>query len=472
MKPQSLLAWFLVSAIAVSAGACRRAPSAAELAPAIREELARITASAADPAVANDVQNAYNRRNASPMWVADGQAKAVQALAVIRTATEHGLHPADYGDMEIESRLDRLQGQRDAEDPIGELAQLDVMVTSAMFHLGHDVALGRVKPGKLDARWKHQRQAPDLVATLEQASATDLNTWLSAIRPRHPEYVALQGELQKLRTAASSGDSSTPPDKTGLSVDARIKLIEMNLERWRWLPDDLGFIHILVNIPSYTLTARENGSMALTMRVIVGAADHSTPLFSGGMNSVVFSPYWNIPDSIVEGEIAAREARDPAYLKRNNIDILRVTGKGTENVSPASVNWDDTDELKKLSFRQRPGVQNALGHVKFMLPNPYDVYLHDTPADALFAQPGRALSHGCVRLERPEALATFVLRDQPEWDESQIRAAMRAEAEKPVALKKTIPVHIVYMTAWVDEAGAVQFGPDVYGHDAAQAKLE
>jgi murein L,D-transpeptidase YcbB/YkuD len=131
------------------------------------------------------------------------------------------------------------------------------------------------------------------------------------------------------------------------------------------------------------------------------------------------------------------------------------------------VDWDDAAELKQLLFRQRPGPGNALGHVKFLFQNPFDVYLHDTPADALFARSGRALSHGCVRLEQPEALAQYVLRDMPEWDDRRIRDAMNAGVEKPVALKEKLPVHIVYFTAWPRSDGGFDTWPDVYGYDAA-----
>ena len=127
------------------------------------------------------------------------------------------------------------------------------------------------------------------------------------------------------------------------------------------------------------------------------------------MTTTVFSPYWNVPESIVEGETAPAAARDPGFLQRNNMEILRVTKSGATPVDPSTVDWDDPEELKALAFRQKPGAKNALGHVKFLFPNPYDVYLHDTPADALFARQGRAFSHGCVRVEQPEALARWVL---------------------------------------------------------------
>jgi murein L,D-transpeptidase YcbB/YkuD len=157
------------------------------------------------------------------------------------------------------------------------------------------------------------------------------------------------------------------------------------------------------------------------------------------MTTTVFSPYWNVPDSIVEGETAPAAARDPGFLERNNIEILRLGKSGATVIDPATVNWDDPEQLKALAFRQKPGAKNALGHVKFLFPNPYDVYLHDTPADALFSRPGRAFSHGCVRVEQPEALAKWVLKDSPEWTEEKILEAMNADEEEHVKLKHEIP---------------------------------
>jgi murein L,D-transpeptidase YcbB/YkuD len=138
-------------------------------------------------------------------------------------------------------------------------------------------------------------------------------------------------------------------------------------------------------------------------------------------------------------------------------------------VDPRSVDWEDPDAIKALAFRQRPGAHNALGHVKFLFPNPYDVYLHDTPADALFARQGRAFSHGCIRLEKPEALASYLLGGSPEWDARRIETAMHRGEEQHVALKEKLPVHVVYFTAWPDGQGGVQMWPDVYGYDAKQA---
>ena len=251
----------------------------------------------------------------------------------------------------------------------------------------------------------------------------------------------------------------------------RIRQVELNLERWRWMPDDFGTRHFLVNIPAFLLMARENGTTVRAIRVVVGKNGHETPIFSGEMATVVFSPYWNVPDSIAEDETAPAIRQDPGYLTRNQIEVVRRTKSGVKVVDPGEVNWYDPDELSQLSFRQRPGSKNALGHVKFLFPNAFNVYLHDTPADALFARSRRAFSHGCVRVEEPEALASYVLRDRPEWTTERISSAMNAGVEKYVQLDNTIPVHIVYFTTWVDERGGLYFLPDVYGYDARQSKL-
>jgi murein L,D-transpeptidase YcbB/YkuD len=256
-----------------------------------------------------------------------------------------------------------------------------------------------------------------------------------------------------------------------VSLADRIRQVELNLERWRWMPNDFGARHFLVNIPAFLLMAREDGQTVQSMRVVVGKPDHQTPVFSGDMQTVVFSPYWNVPDSIAEDETGPEIRSDPTYLARHHIELIRHTKSGSRIVNPDDVNWFDPDDLKDISFRQRPGADNALGHVKFLFPNAFNVYLHDTPSGSLFARTERAFSHGCVRVEKPEALATYVLRDQSEWTNERIKSAMDAGVEKYVKLDEMIPVHIVYFTTWVDENGGVFFLPDIYGYDAKQARL-
>jgi murein L,D-transpeptidase YcbB/YkuD len=418
-----------------------------------------------------DVREFYSRRQNVPAWLDQGE--STSAVHIVRTAREHGLDPADYGEQNIVKLLELKASEdgfgKDSPERARRVAELDVRITTALLSLGRDVALGHTPPKAIDSRWKARRTPPDFVGTLASSMTGDMNAWLNIIRPQHPQYAALQKALVDLRAqqAPTQQGQRVPPDP---DIERHLMQLAVNLDRWRWMPDDFGARHVIVNIPSYHLLARDNGQPVLEMRVVVGKPESKTPVFSDSMTTVVFSPYWNIPDSIVEGETAPAAARDPGFLARNNMEILRVSNSGAVAVDPSTVDWDDPEELKQLAFRQKPGAKNALGHVKFLFPNPYDVYLHDTPADQLFARPGRAFSHGCVRVEEPEALAKWVLKDSPEWDGPKIIEAMHAGVEKHVKLKQAIAVHIVYFTAWADDAGAVRFDPDIYGYDATQAR--
>ena len=258
---------------------------------------------------------------------------------------------------------------------------------------------------------------------------------LLRLAPASPQYLGLKHQLAQYR---ARGDANA------------VHEIAMNMERWRWLPDDLGSRYLLVNIPAFHLYAIEDGKSVLDMKVVTGKKDSPTPMLSDRLSSVVFSPYWNIPSDIVQKEILPKAEKDPGYLEKNNIEVDEQSGH----------------------YRQRPGDGNSLGLVKFLFPNHYNVYLHDTPAQALFDRVERDFSHGCVRLDEPAALAKYVLRDQPEWTAEKIDEAMHTGTEKAVALKQPIPIYLVYFTAW-EENGALQHAPDVYGldrrHTAANA---
>jgi murein L,D-transpeptidase YcbB/YkuD len=207
------------------------------------------------------------------------------------------------------------------------------------------------------------------------------------------------------------------------------------------------------------------------MRAIVGSKENATPILDGTMEYLVFSPYWNIPLSIATKELLPKIQDNPKYLDRENIEVIRGSGDKAQVVDASKIKWTKESDLEGLLLRQKPGTKNALGLVKFIFPNPHNVYLHDTPADNLFDRLTRTLSHGCVRLEQPKELATYVLRDQPEWTPEAIEMAMHAEMEKRVNLKTKIPVHLLYWTAWADTDGSVQFRDDVYGYDEKHRQL-
>jgi murein L,D-transpeptidase YcbB/YkuD len=251
-------------------------------------------------------------------------------------------------------------------------------------------------------------------------------------------------------------------------VEQRMQQIAINLERWRWLPDQLGDPYIRVNLPAFRLDIFDGGKSVMTQRVIVGKPDSKTPIFSDEMQYIVFSPYWNIPEQIVRDETVPKAMNDPEFLTRNNIEVVGTSG---EAIDPGSIDWANAGTDKSLRFRQKPGDDNSLGLVKFIFPNHFNVYLHDTPADALFSRVERDFSHGCMRVEQPLELAEYVLHDQSQWTPEKIDAAMHAGKEQTVKLTKPLPVHVVYFTVMPYENGAVQFRDDLYGYDAVQMRL-
>jgi len=255
-------------------------------------------------------------------------------------------------------------------------------------------------------------------------------------------------------------------------LSRRVRQLQLTLERWRWLPLGPQYPPIVANIPEFRVRGYdEHGKVALAMNVVVGKAyNHSTPLFIDNMEYVIFRPYWNVPYSIAKSELLPGVAKDPDYLTKKGFEVVdsrqNVVGSGT-------VSSDMLEQLRagKLFTRQKPGPKNSLGLVKFMFPNDYSVYMHDTPSTELFSRSRRDFSHGCIRLEKPAEMAVWVLRDNPGWDMEKVRAAMNGDKTQQVNLEHPIPVWIVYGTAVVPEDGQVHFYDDIYGHDVALDKV-
>lgn len=442
---------------------CQRTDQVPAISAALRHELSGAPPASADAGIWREVQRFYEARDFAPAWtLRRGLDEAKPAVALLHSAPGHGLSLDDYDQASLDSAVVSVSTSKDRRAP-EELAGLDAQITAALLRFGHDVAVGRVDPSRLDKAWKARRESPDLALTLSE-SLSDLPLWLKRIQPPHPEYEQLHQALAALNAAAEGG----APNEEQRAHAAQLAL---NLERWRWMPDDFGDRHLLVNIPSFELRAREAGHTVLAMPVVVGKADgHETPVFSGDMQTVVFSPSWNVPESIALGETAPAVAKDISYLERNGIEVFRREKSGNTPVNPKDIDWNDAAEVRQLGFRQLPGEKNALGTVKFLFPNPFDVYLHDTPADSLFSRPSRAFSHGCVRVSQPDTLAQYVLRGSDKWNEATIKAAMDSGEEQHVKLAQTIPVHIVYFTAWVDDGGSVHYEKDVYGYDSKQTR--
>ncbi len=251
-----------------------------------------------------------------------------------------------------------------------------------------------------------------------------------------------------------------------LPVQEQIRTILMNMERLRWVPDDRIGEYIFVNIPEFRLHVNRDSVLLFSMNVVVGKEATQTVIFNGQLSSIVFSPYWNIPQSIIVNEMLPILKRNPGYLKSKNMEVL----KNGKVVDPYSINWRSYTTSVPLQIRQRPGPSNSLGNIKFLFPNEHAIYLHDTPARHLFDNAGRSYSHGCIRIAEPVKLAEFLLQDEPEWNSEAIEKAMYAGKERKVMLKRKVPVFIGYFTAWVDRNGKLNLRKDIYGHDHRLAK--
>lgn len=258
-------------------------------------------------------------------------------------------------------------------------------------------------------------------------------------------------------------------------LSQRVQQLRWTLERWRWIPNEFARPPIVVNIPEFRLRAmNDRYETELEMKVVVGGAyRRQTPVFTNDMTHVIFRPYWNVPLSIQRNELVPKLAKDASYLGRNEYQVVNSRGDVVEREA-VSAEMLPLLRSGKLSVRQVPGAKNALGHIKFMFPNEYNVYLHGTPAKSLFSRARRDFSHGCIRVENPEELAAWVLRGKAEWTIERIRAEENAAGPPlQVNLDRPIPVLIVYSTAVASQSGEVYFFRDIYKHDAAlQALLD
>ncbi len=257
-----------------------------------------------------------------------------------------------------------------------------------------------------------------------------------------------------------------------ISSIERLEQILINLERWHQLPRDLGDNYIEVNIPDYRLKVVEMGHSIRTMRVVVGRRNRPTPVLAGRMTYLEVNPYWTVPPQIAKKDILPKIQEDPSYLIRQKIRVFESWQRSAVELDPFGIDWNQLNaDHFPYKLRQEPAPSNALGQIKFMFPNKMSVYLHDTPSKELFQQDKRSFSSGCVRLENPLDLASYLLETDKGWDKKRLLNILEKGKQQVILLHKPIPIYLFYWTAWVDDEGTIQFREDIYGRDQALAQL-
>ena len=468
----------------------------------------------------------FQERGFRPAWTDHGQVTLAARQTIARMGNAHldGLDPADYA-VDASRGLLRFGS-------VDDLVTFEIAMTQAIARYARHAAMGRIVPRSVSKYITIQPERPDIPAALERiaASAAPLKE-LDALHPTHAGFLALREALARTYVVEESGAEKVqipagklikpgmrdkrvpllrarlgiePPagdtqlyddvlaaevvklqKKHGLpsegfvgnmtlgvlnghSVGSRSDIL-VNMERWRWLPRELGEHHVHVNVPEYLVRVVSKGDVVHTTRVVVGKVKNQTPIFSDEMEHIVVNPAWNVPRSIATKEYLPRLQQDPTYLSRRNIQVL---GRGGRVLDPNSIDWASYSRSSMpYRFRQPSGRGNALGNVKFMFPNQHAVYLHDTQARSLFSRTRRAYSHGCVRVHKPFQFADALLRLEPNLSGKGLKRMIGGRGERYVHLKTHIPVHLTYFTAIAGADGTVKKLRDLYGHDRRMKQM-
>lgn len=472
----------------------------------------------------------YRENGFQPIWFSDtalGEA-AMVLLDTLENADQHGLAPQDYNLESITALLDRaspaerarldlaltdgflryvhdlsegqskarhafpelfseagspafspLEAIRFADHPGGLQGNLSSLAPQHRYYRQLTEALAEYRKIAQLGGWPSIKDGPTLHPGESDPRVAPLRDLL--ITTGDLEQDSDQGDLYDSETAAAvkryqqrhglSDDGVIGPKTLAamnVSVAERIEQLKLNLERWRWHDRELGDTYVLVNIAGFDLKAVRGNSLELEMRVIVGKLHHETPVFSDRIRYAEFNPYWNLTPHIARTETLSHLRKNPGYLAEKHIRLFSSWGGDAVELDPLTIDWQSVTPraMNRYKLRQDPGVWNALGTMKFIFPNKYSVYLHDTPNHDLFRTANRAFSHGCIRLSDPHAMAVFLL-DQGDgsWNRQRVEAIVDSAERTIVNLPERIPVHLTYLTAWHDEEGVLHFNEDLYGRD-------
>jgi len=384
----------------------------------------------------------YSGRNYAPLWITDAKAnaRARAAITYLGRVWVDGLEPADYP----------LPNFASLTDPVA-LAEAEIRLTTSVITYAHHALVGRVHWSRVSGDIFYDRSAPDpreVLTTLVEAK--DVGEALDAYEPHSEAYLALKAKLAEFRVDHLDADKTRIAKPNGRQSDRRTDIIIANMERWRWMPHDLGKTYVIVNLPDFTLRVMRQGKQLWMTKIVVGKPATPTPIMSAQMKSITVNPTWNVPPSIAANEYLPLLQQDPTILQRMGLRL--------------SYNPDGTIHLS-----QPPGEQNALGQLRFNFPNKFLVYQHDSNQKYLFANDKRAESHGCMRVQDPVKYAEVLLsmvRPGEGYSQDRIRR-MFGDNEVDIQLPTFIPVHLTYQTAFVDDRGKLEYREDIYGRDQA-----
>jgi len=437
--------------------------------------VASIRVTLGDPALRKDENaddlaalEAFYAARAAPLWMTEMgfSAKGQQALFEIEKAGDWGLDPADF-ELPLAAALP-------ATPEAQGLAELKLNL--AILKYARYARGGRFTPSKISSLFDQRPPLRDPMTVLTEIEAADApDAYLQSLHPKHEQFVRLRQALLKARGASENANSENANSEDGKSEDVKsedvkpagnerdIKLLVINMERWRWMPENLGSIHVWNNSAAFMLYVVKDGKTIFADKTLVGTIGYATPVFTTPMTTIVFNPDWNAPETVVKENILPP-------LQRKNYSILRVhklfvSYNGTP-VDPTKVDWNRVNVLN-YTFSQRAGPHNNLGKVKFLYPNRHTVYMHDTlpVRKKFFKKPVRTIGHECVRMEKPIRFAEILLAESNGWPAARVKELWDKGVNSSVALEKKIPVHMVYFTAVVDESGKVETSADVYGLD-------
>jgi murein L,D-transpeptidase YcbB/YkuD len=400
---------------------------------------------------ADDVESIYKNNNNDLLWLNNAQTEknVGDVLAILSNAAAEGLNPEDYSLSLLKQKFPLILLHQ--QDSPSDLAAYDTAVTISLVRFLHDVHYGRVAPHSLNFSIKLRTQKtlnlPDIIkSAIASGSVLQL---VSNAEPKLQQYQQLRSALATYRELAINVQAGHDKKNKLSNLQQRITKISLAMERLRWLPELNSGKSIIVNIPAFQLWGVDSdNNQSVHLKVVVGKAQkNQTPVLMADMRYIEFMPYWNVPPSIFQKEIWPKLSGNPDYLVSQNMEVVSLRNG-------------------KMRVRQRPGGKNALGRLKFIFPNPYGVYLHDTPSKSLFNRSRRDFSHGCVRVQHPEDLARFVLGMQEGWTQERITSNLSNNVHHQTSLKTSIPVLFFYSTAFYEKNDVLAFYDDIYGYDA------